>query len=729
MFVLRTLDSDGKDQQMELTFDLPGKIRTTQLYSSHGLQPVFEAVANSIQAIEDADEPNGRIEVKIDRGGQMSLSGSKIAEPPQSFSITDNGVGFTTPNFDSYFKAYSSLKANRGCKGVGRFLALKAFARVEIDSTYEENKKVWRRRFWFVPTIAGIEKETLEEIKIKAKFTRATTVTLVGWKERFRSASASRAETIAQRIVEYCLPHFINNNAPQMAVVDSDGQEYPLNHIFDEMKLKRHTDEFKVGGCKFKLTHLMVPASRDQVHRLHFCANGWTVRNESIIDRLPELHTQPSPLRDMEHGGRQMYYAGFLSGTVLDECAGDERTDFAFDDETDLFGGENAVKRSDLMAKVVEKIDAYLSPHLKEVREQRDIRIREYVETDSPQYRPLVKHRPELLADIPPNLPPDKLEVKLYEANQQYNIELSKQYEELLQEGDKKAVDRAQHKEQIEAFLEEWNEAGTAKLAFYVRHRKAVLDLLDQELALDQDGNYKLEDAIHKLVFPLKTASSDVRWEDQNLWIIDERLTYHQYLASDLEMRKYGNGKAVANAKDRPDIIVFNRPIAVAEDKDDQSKYESVVIIEFKRAMRDDYTMDDNPIKQVADYVEKLQTSREKDRRGRQILVNTETPFYAYVICDVTEKLEYIARHYGLRWTPDHLGFYGYHQIGVYIEVIPFTKLVVDARRRNKVLFDMLGFRPEPVAQMRLRGANAVNDGHIHDGLHGGRHSPRASDD
>lgn len=680
---------------MDLTFDLPGKVRTTRLYSSHGLQPLFEAVANSIQAIEDAKETNGRIEIRIDRGQQTTFGGSKTPEPPQTFSITDNGIGFTKPNFGSFFKAYSTLKASRGCKGVGRFLSLKAFNRVEIDSVYRENKKNWHRAFWFVATTAGVEHESLEETKTS---TRSTTVKLVGWKERFRLASPKTAETIAQRIVEYCLPHFINDKAPDMLVVDSDGAEYPLNSIFDEMKLKKHTDSFEVGGCKFKITHLMVPASRDQVHRLHFSANGWTVKNESITDRMPELHTQPSPLRDMEHGGRQLYYSGFLSGKVFDETAGDERIDFAFDDESDMFGGEKPVKRSELMQKVVEKINSYLSPHLKEVRAQRDHQIKEHVETESPQYRPLIQHRPELLADIPPNLPPEKLEVKLYEANQRYNIELSQQYQELIQDGDEKAQDQQEHEQRVQKFLEEWNEAGTAKLAFYVHHRKAMLDLLDQELERQKDGNYKLEDAIHRLVFPLKSTSDDVKWDQQNLWIIDERLTYHHYLASDLPMKQFGHNNV--DSMDRPDIVVFNRPIAVVEDTDRQYTYESVVIFEFKRAMRNDYTEEKNPIKQVVDYVKKLKKGKELDRKGRPILVNDETPYYGYVICDITDKLADIAQNFSLRRTPDRLGFFGYHAVGVYLEIVPFTKLLADARRRNKVLFDMLGFRN---AELKVR--------------------------
>lgn len=52
---------------MGFTTDLEGKIRNTNLPGSHFLMPLFEAVVNSIHAIEDKEEKNGRIEILIYR--------------------------------------------------------------------------------------------------------------------------------------------------------------------------------------------------------------------------------------------------------------------------------------------------------------------------------------------------------------------------------------------------------------------------------------------------------------------------------------------------------------------------------------------------------------------------------------------------------------------------------------------------------------------------------------
>lgn len=41
--------------------------------------------------------------------------------------------------------------------------------------------------------------------------------------------------------------------------------------------------------------------------------------------------------------------------------------------------------------------------------------------------------------------------------------------------------------------------------------------------------------------------------------------------------------------------------------------------------------------------------------------------------------------------TPDNLGYYGYNpKASAYVEIISYAKLLQDAKRRNKILFDKL---------------------------------------
>jgi len=106
--------------------------------------------------------------------------------------------------------------------------------------------------------------------------------------------------------------------------------------------------------------------------------------------------------------------------------------------------------------------------------------------------------------------------------NQDYDTELREEGLKLLENIEKGDVQQV--KNGYEQFLEEWNEAGMAKLATHVAHRKATLTLLRASLNLTEKGKYQLENAVHGLIFPLKKTSDDVRADQMNLWIVDEKL-------------------------------------------------------------------------------------------------------------------------------------------------------------------------------------------------------------
>jgi len=62
-----------------------------------------------------------------------------------------------------------------------------------------------------------------------------------------------------------------------------------------------------------------------------------------------------------------------------------------------------------------------------------------------------------------------------------------------------------------------------------------------------------------------------------------------------------------------------------------------------------------------------------------------------YIICDKTTRLDDIAVKNNYKSTPDGLGYFYFHDVyNAYIEIIPYDKLLDDAMKRNRVLFDKL---------------------------------------
>ncbi len=302
----------------------------------------------------------------------------------------------------------------------------------------------------------------------------------------------------------------------------------------------------------------------------------------------------------------------------------------------------------------------------------------------------LLKHRSQELESIPPNLKDTELDVELYRRSHQYDIELKETASNLLTKKDDES-DYIELRKHFSRFIEEWNDQSISKLAQYVVHRKITLSFLDRRLQARNDEKYPLEESVHKIIFPLRKTSDDVPAEEMNLWIIDERLAFHYFLASD----KYLDNLDDFDFKDhdRPDILIFNRPFAFA-DTASTATFPSIVIIEFKRPMREDYNADDrdkNPLTQVYRYVREIRSGTAVDKNGRPITVFESTRFYTYIICDLTPKLRTIAEDATMVASPDSQGYYIFNKpLNTYVEIMSFNKLVDDAKKRNSSFFEKL---------------------------------------
>lgn len=654
--------------------DLSGRIRNTHLPGSKALLPLFEAVVNSIHAVEEAKIKNGFIKILIQRG----------SAPIKGFIVVDNGIGFDEKNYNSFCTSDSTWKISRGSKGIGRFLWLKAFSHITVSSVYKSAGNYFRREFNF-STEKGVYEHTHENLNT-SDIECQTIVQLTDYQSPYKEKCPQEADAIAKKILDHCIAYFLLDTVPLIEVID-EGHSINLNDYFvSRLKPNSEEREFQLSGHKFSLKSLKFYGFENSEHQLCYCANHREVKSENLDKHIVDL-TKNRKIRYEDN--KPFTYLAYISGSYLDEHVNSERINFNIPDEPDNFAivEPRDISLKEIRNAAVNMIEKELSPFLKTIRENKEQEIRNFIFNDAPEYRPLLKYAAESLKQIPPGLPSTKLDIELHKLQSKFELEIKEKGKEILTYTVEDFLKYPEYSHKFHQFLERYNDIGKSKLAEYVIHKKVILDIFEKNLKKDDDGKYKLEKDIHEIVFPLRSTSEDVAFERQNLWIIDEKLTYHQYLASDQPLDTLEDLEI--DSTERPDLLIFNNPIAFVEGE--EQPYSSVVIVEFKRPMRGRYKDNENPITQVYDYIRKIKSGSFVDREGRLVNLPEHIPFYAYIICDLTPKIKGFAEDATYYPTPDLQGYFGYNpRLNTYVEILSFTKLINDAKRRNNVLFKKL---------------------------------------
>lgn len=227
-----TLTDDG--ESLDLTQTLTGRLRNFPLAPSpdNSLWAVYESVSNSLHAIRDAQVPagRGRVDIQVNRDTAGEVDG---------FTITDNGIGLTQDNFNSFRKIDSTYKAVRGGKGVGRLTWLKTFEKADVSSTFSADGSFHTRTFEFLEDDQKpIRSHRLERASGPAK----TVIELRSMKDAYKRECPKRADTIVRSIVRHFLKDVISKDGPEIFVTD-DGI-HDLRKVFDSSIIRRQESSF-----------------------------------------------------------------------------------------------------------------------------------------------------------------------------------------------------------------------------------------------------------------------------------------------------------------------------------------------------------------------------------------------------------------------------------------------------------------------------------------------------
>jgi hypothetical protein len=186
----------------------------------------------------------------------------------------------------------------------------------------------------------------------------------------------------------------------------------------------------------------------------------------------------------------------------------------------------------------------------------------------------------------------------------------------------------------------------------------------------------------------MQADSADLGFEDHNLWIVDDRLAFFDYFTSDKKLKDFTD----IDGLDRPDMALFYEGCFAWRRASNHT--DSIVLVEFKRPGRDDYTDQDAPVRQVINYIKKFKSgSTIKDKKGKTISSITDaTTFHVYIVADLTSSLLTSIEGMSFANTPDNAGRVAYitnpHAL---VEIVSYEKLLSDAKTRNAIFFEKLG--------------------------------------
>ncbi len=646
-----------------LTGDIINRVRRLPKPTSaaEALQPMFEAVSNAMHAVDDLGRP-GRIDVTIELGAKPS---------EHVITVLDSGVGLDPGRFDAFLTTDTDFKSNRGGKGIGRLLWLDAFESISVDSIYEHEGKLFRRAFNFVlAKNEQVQGEIVEELE-EGSAASGTGITLRGLRgTAYQGKFPSRPETIVRHFGSHFLAEFILGQSPPVHLTVADQTvEFPsaIKDLLIEERGRSEIDagEFGALGIDHFVFDKAASSDFDGNHQLHFVANGRTVTTRKVDGLLG--------VGRFGENARAVYH-GCVQGDFLDERVNQERTNFNFSEAV-------ADEITKVCARAVSEEALY--DEVKAFDSSRLTTMNEFLQ----KYPSFGFASPEeLLEKTPKNaVKPEQFAQALIPTRIRRDTERDRRVQEVVNKlGTGEALSR-DFAELVRAAADDVKAEEQRQLTEYVLRRKLVLDVMELLISRVRErtgeDDFHLEETLHQFICPMRVRGDDsnrIETSDHDLWVVDERLTFATYFASDVPISQL---VSEAQSTDRPDIVIWDKIHGLGVESEDPLK--RVLLIEFKKPGREDYSERYSPLNQVSRYLNQLEKGEIEGLNRQRVRVAPDCVFYCYVVADIVGALDIHTSTWKTtadgrgRWTELSGKFRGS------IEVVEWRDLIGDARARN----------------------------------------------
>ena len=428
-------------------------------------QVVFEAVTNALQA--------NAIEINITFNlFSLDISDKRYVD---QLIIEDNGEGFNEDNIKSFKNYRSQLKRDLGCKGIGRFLYLKIFEKVHIESldkhidfVIDQDIKVSNLEFEVLTTKVFFE-------KAKKQFT-----------------------VDYERLEQDLKDHFI-------AYFRLIEKEVIIN-IFENKQLKKtikstqipkfETEKFKIHTHEFMLDYVF---NDDTIKHYDgfYCAGGRVVIKNSHLESKKKFNFF-----------KNINILFILSSSYFDNNVNETRDDLTIMPVRTSEGLFHDLSWKDIHFELANQIKSIAKKHQIDIEEEAK--------------KSLVKARKEApflayyLRDNENGLEADDL---IHQAKKEF-------------EDDKEAL-RSEDKKAIGDFDKMLGIVNQAELAEYIFDRQRKIEQL-KNLTTDE----ALEKEIHNLFMQRYTKDENKNYKSNNLWLFDDRFMTYDKIFSEAQLRE-----------------------------------------------------------------------------------------------------------------------------------------------------------------------------------------------
>ncbi|MDR0605958.1 MAG: hypothetical protein LBG80_16835 [Bacteroidales bacterium] len=689
--------------------------------SPNKLQPIFEAVTNSLEALALLKRQNPKsvgkviIELHYTKTLFSDTEESKIGF--DRIVIKDNGIGFDNENFDRVFR-YKDIRKGFNNRGSGRLQFLHYFDKTQIASIFYSEGEYWQRDFVLSKAKRFVtdNNATIYYIGTKSSDIQGLE-TIVSFLTPLDDKDQSFYEELdIQELKEIIINRYMmilcsqRDNLPEIRIdkyINSELKESTPITVDDIPELDK---QITFGINYSKISKDLKRVEKDYTHSENFTVSAYKIGFDKLKHNSIKVTSKNEVIENIKIRLENLKnddfidnkrYLFFISSPYIDELDGDVRgDDIIFLTKTEYkknakeygYAGDQI-----LLDDVEEQVNDKISLMYDEIKKKAEDKVEEIKKLTE-----MFLLREEVVQElrISINDSNDKILEKIYAADAKIVANQDAEIKNIIDSLESlNPANKDEYQENFEKLVTDLvcniPLQDRTTLSRYVARRKLVLDLydkiLDNKLTVQYEGRRNNDESLlHNLIFRQKSDNPS----DSDLWIINEDFIYFNGCSEtrlcDVKIgnenffkdefsekeEEYLRSLGENRMEERPDILVFP----------DEGK---CIIIELK-----------NPNRNIGLHLNEITHYASLIRNFTADNFQIDT-FYGYLIGEGINQQDVrtydgdfkAAYQFDYMFRPAKTipGEYGRKDGSLYTEILSYRTLHERASRRNDIFIKKIG--------------------------------------